>query len=170
MNIVPERPFNLRNSNFVSTPLRLVNPRTPTATLSLSRKAFFAISEILSTFTERGHNETESTVNGGWMRSSVENLTEFLRYNTALKWFFELKWYVSFSIFIFIAFVFFQIESSIESNRLRRKKEGMANKQEEERMQTSDIQKKMEQIVYQIYNWWILPWYYVLVRSFGVDR
>jgi len=105
-----------------------------------------------------------------------------------IKWGLGLKWYVVVSIFIFAAFLFFQIEESIESRKLKKNaptksetqpkiKKGIIRSNKEKRQTTkhvsfledvtifNNISKIVINIQKQIYNWWVRPWYYVLFRN-----
>jgi hypothetical protein len=99
----------------------------------------------------------------------------------SIKWILGFKWYVVVSVFIFAAFIFFQIEESVKSqkrNHIQKSKEGMETKQNE-RTETKGIirsdknklqtkkrvsfssppkfAKTIQTQMTKIYNWWILP-------------
>ena len=99
----------------------------------------------------------------------------------SIKWILGFKWYVVVSVFIFAAFIFFQIEESVKSqkrNHIQKSKEGMETKQNERtetkgiirsdknKLQTKkrvsfssppNFAKTIQTQMTKIYNWWILP-------------
>lgn len=114
-----------------------------------------------------------------------------------MNWFIGLRWYVILLIVVLGSYLFIQIEYAIESRRqtkgLKREKEKESEKEKEGmeeyngakikgilRQKNGDNSKKRvsfynaEQesttattFISQIYNWWVLPWIYVLFRNTG---
>lgn len=106
-----------------------------------------------------------------------------------MKWVFGLKWYVAVSVFIFAAFLFFQIEESIKSRNSKKNemdpnkrdtitaKKGIIRLNKETRQTTKRVSFSLPSslpnitvnfvanIQKQIYNWWIRPWSYILFRN-----
>jgi hypothetical protein len=99
-----------------------------------------------------------------------------------MKWFFGLRWYLILVVVIFMAYLFFQIESAIEHRRQNRKTKkeienmrGLNDKssKQKKRVSFSDESKSVDIWTWiinarkQIYNGWIVPWVYILFRTFG---
>lgn len=131
--------------------------------------------------------ETNDFEGGGDLPSQL-----FARAYGFVTWFMGLRWYIIVLVVVFGSFIFFQLEYAIETRKQKReaKKEGLHMKSilrkadREKRIETSLKRVSFNPATYtlsggsiinnilnpfvKIYEWWIVPWTYILFRSVGL--